>query len=228
MSWADLVRLYEITTQVAARSLRPSYNIAPTQIVPIVRRTRDGADRELATARWGLIPFWWKDIKVGYNLINARAETVDSKPSFREAFRWRRCLVPADGFYEWKPIEGRRKQPYYIKLPNDPPLAFAGLWDAWKSPDGVRIESCAIVVTEANDQLREVHDRMPVILDPRAADAWLEVDRPPADAKALLRPYASGLAIEPVSTRVNNVKNDDASLIEPDQQRRGANDWTGS
>lgn len=214
--WSELVELYRIAVDTAPLNLPPRYNIAPTQDVPIVRRMQDGNDRELVTVRWGLVPFWAKDIKIGYNLINARAETIDTKPSFREAFKRRRCLVPADGFYEWRATTARRKQPYYITLPDDDTMAFAGLWEAWKSPEGVPIESCTIIVTAANSQLHEIHDRMPVILDPDAADAWLDVARPLTDAKALLQPYAGELVLNPVSTRVNAVKNDDAALIAPD------------
>lgn len=215
LSWSDLVELYRITAAATPLNIEASYNVAPTQSVPIVRRARGSGERELAMVRWGLVPFWAKDLKVGYSLINARAETVDTKASFREAFAKRRCLVPANGFYEWRAGAGKVKQPYYITRPDRRPLAFAGLWESWQGPAGERIESCALVVGEANAQLRPVHDRMPAILDAEAAEAWLDTQRPPVEVKPLLRPYAGDLAITPVGRGVNNARNDDPSLIEP-------------
>lgn len=215
LSWSDLVELYRITVDTPGRNIQASYNVAPTQSVPIVRRAQGTGERELALVRWGLVPFWAKDVKVGYSLINARAESVETKASFREAFAKRRCLVPASGFYEWRAGAGKVKQPFYITRPDRRPLAFAGLWESWQGPAGECIESCAIVVGEANAQLWPVHDRMPVILDAEAAEAWLDRQRPPAEAKPLLRPYAGDLAITPVGRGVNSAGNDDPSLIEP-------------
>ena len=160
---------YSITTPVEALSrlfrftgplpnLRPRYNVAPTQQVPIVRRARDNSARELAQMRWGLIPFWAKDMSIGYKLINARAEGIDAKPSFREAFkRGRRCLIAADGFYEWEK-KGTPKQPWRITLEDGEPFAFAGLWEHWeKAPGGVPVESCTIITTAANALVAKLH-----------------------------------------------------------------------
>jgi putative SOS response-associated peptidase YedK len=211
--WSELVEIYRLAESLSPSNFPARYNIAPTQDVPIVRPI-DGDERELILARWGLIPFWAKDIKIGYRTINARAETVDSKPSFRDAFKRRRCLIAADGFYEWKPLGGRKKQPYYITLPRDRPFAFAGLWEAWKSPEGEKIESCTIIVTAANEQLEPIHDRMPVILEPDQFDAWLDTSSPLDDARALLQPFDGEMTAYPVSQRVNNVRNDDPGCIE--------------
>ena len=146
---------------------RPSYNIAPTQNVVCVR---DGEEREFFKARWGLIPSWAKDAKIGSSCINARVETVDTKPAFRSAFKKRRCLVMADGFYEWRPSD---KQPFFISLKSGEQMAFAGLWESWKSPDGP-VESCTICTTDANDMMGHLHDRMPIILPRHAVDHWLD------------------------------------------------------
>ena len=154
-------------------NLRPRYNIAPTQTVPIVRQ-KDGGGRELALVRWGLIPSWAKEAGIGGRLINARAETVAEKPAFRGAFRKRRALVPADGFYEWRKREGDRpKQPLLVRRRDGQPFAFAGLWEHWRGPEG-EVETCTILTTEANAALAPIHDRMPVILDPACYDRWLD------------------------------------------------------
>jgi putative SOS response-associated peptidase YedK len=208
------VRLYRIALPATPLNIPARYNIAPTQRVPIVRRIRDREERELVILRWGLVPFWAKDAKVGYSLINARAETIDRKPSFRTAFKQRRCLVAADGFYEWMATGGGRKQPHFITLPDDQPFAFAGLWESWVGKEGKRIESCVIVVCEATEPLRAIHDRMPVILPPERFDEWLDVARPLEAASALLRPYRGPLLVYPVSNRVNSPQNDDVSFIE--------------
>jgi putative SOS response-associated peptidase YedK len=193
----------------------PRYNIAPTQPVPIVRRL-DQSKRELAVARWGLIPSWAKDAKIGNRLINARGETIAEKPSFRSAFRKRRCLVPADGFYEWKKIDGG-KQPHFIHLRDEEPFAFAGLWEQWTDPeDGEVIESCTIVTTEANALMRTLHDRMPVIMPPKVYDRWLDSATQDLDAlKGLLRPYPSEeMAAYPVSAYVNNPRHEGPKCVE--------------
>lgn len=196
-------------------NLAPRYNVAPTQAVPIVRRSDDGG-RQLAMARWGLVPFWAKDLKVGYRMINARAETVAEKPAFRAAFKARRCLIPADGFYEWK-AEAGGKQPYLIRLESSEPFAFAGLWERWTEPEsGERIESCAIIVTSANELVARVHDRMPVILAPNDHDPWLYGESERDDLQQLLAPYpAEAMTACPVSKAVNSPKNDGPELIEP-------------
>ena len=202
-------------------NLPARYNIAPTQHVPIVRLDRE-AMRELKSVRWGLIPFWAKDAAIGNRLINARAEGLAEKPSFRAAFRARRCLVPADGFYEWQATP-RGKRPYRIGLRGGAPealplFAFAGLWEHWaKAPDGIAVESCTIVTTEANELLRPIHERMPVILAAEDYAAWLDPAAPAEAALALLKPYpAAAMLAYRVSTRVNSVRFDDALCILPE------------
>jgi putative SOS response-associated peptidase YedK len=177
-------------------------------------RQKDGGGRELALVRWGLIPAWAKEASIGGRLINARSETVAEKPAFRSAFRKRRCLVPADGFYEWRKREGGGpKQPMLVRRRDGAPFAFAGLWEHWRGPEG-EVQTCTILTTEANAVLAPIHDRMPVILDPAAYDRWLDPARP--GAEELLRPCSDGwLEAFPVSTRVNNVRNDVAELIAP-------------
>jgi putative SOS response-associated peptidase YedK len=172
--------------------------------------------RELAMLRWGLVPFWAKDLKIGYRTINARAETVASKPAFRAAFRQRRCLIPADGFYEWKTQSGG-KQPYYIRLKHNHLFAFAGLWEHWKSETGEIMESCTIIVTNANELVRSIHDRMPVILNPNDYETWLLPSKNSTDyLTALLKPYpAEQMTAYSVNVSVNNPKHEDPSCIEP-------------
>ncbi|MDD5410207.1 MAG: SOS response-associated peptidase [Methylobacter sp.] len=199
----------------ALPELRPRYNIAPTQNIPIVRE--EEGKRRFALARWGLIPHWAKDMKIGYSTINARAETVASKPAFRNAFRHRRCLIPADAFYEWQAIPGSKvKQPWFIALRDREPMAFAGLWERWHSPEGDELESCSIIVTDANELMRPIHERMPVILAPEDWSAWLEPDAMNAQAlQNLLKPYsAEDMAAWPVSTKVNSLRNDSAECLE--------------
>jgi putative SOS response-associated peptidase YedK len=166
--------------------------------------------------RWGLVPFWAKDLKVGFSNINAKAEGIDTKPAFREAFNRRRCLIPFDCFYEWKKL-GKDRQPYAVGLAERRLMALAGLWETWRSPAGERVRSFAIVTTAANALLAEVHDRMPVILAPHNWPAWLgESPAVPEQLKSLLVPYpAEGMIIWPVDKRVGNVVNKDPSLIEP-------------
>jgi len=160
--------------------------------------------------RWGLIPFWAKDANVGYKMINARAETVAEKPAYRESFKSRRCLIPADGFYEWK-REGKTKQPYHFGMRDDSLFAFAGILDRWKNPQGEVIETCLVITTKPNALLADVHDRMPVILPIGHYDLWLDPGfKQTDDLKELLRPFEAELMKRyPVSTRVNLVKNDD-------------------
>jgi putative SOS response-associated peptidase YedK len=186
------------------------HNIAPTQPVAAIRSAARPGQRELVRLRWGLIPSWAEDKKIGARLINARAETAAEKPAFRSAFRHRRCLLPADGFYEWQRRDGK-KQPFYLRLREDRPFAFAGLWETWTSPEGEVIESATVLTTEANDTVRPVHDRMPVILAPADYERWLDpaVQKPDV-LQPLLRPYpAVELVAYPVSTWVNDPKHDD-------------------
>ena len=214
---AEVVR--DLFNYLERPNLGPRANIAPTQEVAAVRLGADGA-RHFVRLRWGLVPAWAKDAGMGARMINARAETLAEKPAFRDAFRARRCLIAADGFYEWK-SEGGAKQPYRIARADGAPFAFAGIWERWdKSPNGgpggAPLETCSIVTTEANTRLSEIHPRMPVILDPGAFAAWLDPATPPAEARALLAPYpAEGLVAYRVTRRVNAVANDDLGLIEP-------------
>jgi putative SOS response-associated peptidase YedK len=217
---------YSITTPVEAlrrlfgfagpaRNLAARYNVAPRQDVPVVRAAGDGV-RALAMLRWGLVPSWAKDPGIGDRLINARSETAHEKPSFRAAFKSRRCILPADGFYEWKK-EGGVKQPYRICLDDGGPFGLAGLWERWSDPAGGVLETCAILTTEANAQVRPIHHRMPVILDPGDHAAWLDADGiDTVAARALARPFEEGrLVAYPVSRHVNAARNDDAACIEP-------------
>jgi putative SOS response-associated peptidase YedK len=196
--------------------MQPRYNIAPTQPVAAVRVSPGSQAREIVMLRWGLIPFWAKDPKIGAQLINARSETVAQKPSFRAAFRRRRCLVIADGFYEWQKQNGA-KQPYFIHLREPRPFAFAGLWEHWKDPDASVLESCTLLTTEPNDFLRPVHNRMPVILYPGDYDLWLDPEvQQPDLLQPLLRPYpARDMSAYPVSRLVNSPGNDTPRCIEP-------------
>ena len=187
------------------------FNIAPGQMIPVVRDMGQG--RELATLKWGLIPSWAKDPNIGVKLINARAETLAAKSAFRGAYRRRRCLVPADAFYEWKPIGGR-KQPYCIRMADQTPFGMAGLWEHWMNPSGPAVETCTIITTDANALVRDLHERMPVILAQGDYAAWLDAGN--AKAQELLKPFPpEQLEIYPVSLRVNNVKNDDAECLAP-------------
>jgi putative SOS response-associated peptidase YedK len=199
----------------APADLKARYNVAPTQIIPIVRQ--EGEGRRFSLARWGLIPHWAKEMDTGYSTINARAETVATKPAFRSAFRHRRCLVPADGFYEWQAVPGSKvKQPYFIGLRDQEPMALAGLWERWQSPQGDELESCSIIVTVANDLMRPIHDRMPVILDPADWNAWLAPDAGDLGMlQSLLRPFpAEAMTARPVSTRVNSPRTDVPECLE--------------
>lgn len=192
----------------------PRYNIAPTQPIAVVRLSE--GRREFALLRWGLIPGWVKDPREFSLLINARGESVLEKPAFQSAMRYRRCLIPFDGFYEWKRT-GKRKQPHYIHARNGGPMAFAGLWESWMGPNGEEMETAAIVTTAANHQLAPLHDRMPAILPPEAFDLWLDHRTTDAEtAAALIAPAREDLLdVHPVSDRVNQAANDDAALIEP-------------
>lgn len=193
------------------------FNIAPTQPVAVVRMAPEGGGprRELVWLHWGLIPSWAKDPKIGGRMINARAETAPEKPAYRAAFRRRRCLVAADGFYEWQGTGGR-KRPYFIRMRNDRPFAMAGLWEHWTSPDGTEIPSCTLLTTTANDRIRSIHDRMPVILSPDDYDRWMDpAEQRPEAVAPLLRPYPSdAMEAYPVSTYVNKPTNDDPHCIE--------------
>lgn len=192
------------------------YNLAPTESAWACALGRDGR-RHLQVLRWGLVPHWSKGPDSRYSMINARAETVHRKPAYRDAFRHRRCVIPADGFYEWRPL-ARGKQPYYIRRKDGRPMAFAGLWEHWKDREsGEVIDSCTIIVTDPNELVRPIHDRMPVILEPEAFERWLEPQARDLQALlALLRPApGEGLEAYPVSKAVNNPRNDGPELIRP-------------
>jgi putative SOS response-associated peptidase YedK len=203
--------LFDATNLVQIDS-RPRYNIAPGQNILAARNSTSG-ERILTTMQWGLIPFWAKEKKTGYSMINARAETVAEKPAFKRAYRQRRCLIAADGFYEWKK-EGSEKQPYFFHMKDKSPLAFAGLWEHWEG-GGESLDSCAIIVTTANKVLAPVHDRMPVIIPPDAYDLWLNPDvEEPERLSSLLVPFApeqmEGFAVD---KRVNVPSIDTRELI---------------
>jgi putative SOS response-associated peptidase YedK len=197
-------------------TLEPRYNLAPGQEAPVV--VEEGA-KVLKPMRWGLVPYWAKEASIGYKMINARAETLAQKPSFKKSFREKRCLVLADGFYEWHKLKGKRTGiPMRFILKSREPFAFAGLWDAWKRPEGDILLSFTIITTEANELLRSVHDRMPVILRPRDEDKWLDPDLKNIDRLfPLLVPYPSDMMEGyEVSTLVNSPKNDVPECILPE------------
>lgn len=197
----------------------PTFNAAPQSTQPVVRLNADTGKREFTLMRWGLVPFWAKDQKLGLSTINARAEEAASKPAFREAMKKRRCLIPADAFYEWqRPQPGadlKTRRPFAFALANDEPYAFAGLWERWKPIEGPVLETFTILTTDPNEVAEKVHNRMPVILDPRDYDRWMQPgdpSRPPID---LLRPYAAEkMRLWPVNSRVGNVRNNDPQLLE--------------
>ncbi len=217
---------------------RPSFNVAPTRPVLALRAGKAGG-RELGALRWGLIPSWSKGPDRRFSMINARAETLASKPAYRSAFKRRRCLIPAEGFYEWRAAgaseaqgehlsqsqgkarsrsrsRSKAKQPFFIHRKDGTPILLAGLWEYWRPEDGEPVRSCTIVVTDANDAIAAIHDRMPVVLEQDAMDAWLDPENADTDAlQALLRPSpASDWALDPVSQRVNSPRNDAPDLIE--------------
>jgi putative SOS response-associated peptidase YedK len=193
----------------------PRYNISPSQPVAVIANNQRD---ELDFFVWGLIPSWAKDPSIGDRMINARAETLAEKPSFRSAFRRRRCLIPATGFFEWQQVPGQKsKQPMHIRLQSGAPFAFAGLWESWSSPDGSLVLSCTIITTQPNELMAPIHNRMPVILPAAAYDAWLDPGEPPASTlSALLKPYPAGeMTAYPVSTLVNSPANDLPGTIQP-------------
>jgi|SRR5215831_13382128 len=185
-------------------------NIAPTQEAPVIRATRDGAAREVAMLRWGLVPFWAKDPSIGHKLINARSESALEKPAFREAFRARRCAIPASGFYEWTGVP-KHRVPHAITVEGRPIVAFAGLWERWKGANGQRLETYTILTTAANAFVAPMHDRMPAILAEHDIDAWLTA--PPEEAAKLVRPYPDGALRErEVSRAINDPRNETGQL----------------
>jgi putative SOS response-associated peptidase YedK len=209
---ADLQDLFSLSEPPPA-DLTPRYNIAPSQPVAVVANHES---RKLELFRWGLIPAWAKDPKIGNQMINARAETVAEKPAFRAAFKKRRCLILADGFYEWK-RGATPKTPMYFQVEGGRPFAFAGLWETWASPDQALIHSCTIITTSANALVAPIHDRMPVILAPEAYSVWLSPGELPApEALGLLQPYAPAkMSVRAVSPLVNNPSHDSPECVRP-------------
>jgi putative SOS response-associated peptidase YedK len=202
---AEMKKMFRVDTMP---ELVPRYNIAPTQLSPIVIATEEG--RSIHMARWGLVPSWSRDLSLGAGMINAPAETLDQKPEYRTIVDAQRCLVPASGFYEWQ-TKGAKNQPYKMAPRNRALFAFAELWERWKPEVGEPVKTFTIITTQSNKLLRDVHDRMPVIIAPADYQRWLTA---PADtAKKMLVPYTSGMTTAPVSDRVSSVKNDDAELL---------------
>lgn len=190
-----------------------SYNIAPTQNILAIRTSSKTGQAEYALLHWGLVPFWAKTAKTTFPLINARAEGIEKKPSFRSPFRHRRCIIPASGFFEWKLLEGH-KQPYFVRPANGGYFAMAGIWDHWQGEDGKTEYSCAIITTEANTMMREIHDRMPLILEQGDLGTWLDPDTEQETALAMLLPYQDGIMeAYPVSSKVNNAKNNGPDCV---------------
>jgi putative SOS response-associated peptidase YedK len=214
LAWSDIVRLYRLSLpEEPPERLKENYNVAPTQVMPIIRPAGNG--RELVMAGWGLIPFWLKPQDLGkqpYSTINARSDRIRTAPTYREPFKNRRCLVPATGWYEWQDIGAKRKRPYHMR-PKASPFAFAGVYDVWKGDGGRTITSFAIVVTDAAPSIAQYHDRMPVVLDDADFDLWMRGT--PDQAAALMKPYAGEIEAWEVPVEVGNVKNNRPELMEP-------------
>jgi putative SOS response-associated peptidase YedK len=219
----EIIPLYNLANIPYSKldNIPARYNIAPSQDVAVIRSGENDAGtmmRTLDMLRWGLVPSWAKDLKIGYSLINAMAETVSAQASFREAFKRRRCIIPADGFYAWKKVDGGTKQPYCIGMKGGEPFGFAGLWEQWTDREsGETVRSCAIITTTPNELVAPIHNRMPVILHPADNAAWLgEAPGELATFGALLRPYPAGrMSMWPVDKRIANVKNQGRELAEP-------------
>jgi putative SOS response-associated peptidase YedK len=211
---ADVARWFGTTGPLP--NSRPRYNAAPTQDIAVVRFNPETKERTLDTLRWGLVPYWAKDVKIGYTTINAKAETVAEKPAFREAFKSRRCLIPADGFYEWQKLDAKTKQPYAIVMKDRSLFGFAGLWERWKDKaSGEVVRSFTFITTTPNEVCAPIHDRMPVIVDPANYGKWLgEEPTDPVRLLSLLKPFpAEQMEAYPVSTAVGNAKNDEPGLL---------------
>ncbi|MEO6726117.1 MAG: SOS response-associated peptidase [Blastocatellia bacterium] len=201
--------------------IHPRYNVAPSQMVPVIRQIgRQIGEREMVGCKWGLIPFWAKDPAIGNKLINAKAETLAEKPSFKHALSQRRCLIPADGFYEWQKKGKAPSQPMYVRRRDGGLFAFAGLWEEWKAPDGTgvgeRLQTCTIITTEPNELISQFHHRMAVVLKPDEEAAWLDLKMKPADVLPLLKPYdLDDMEAFPVARAVNSPAFEDASCVAP-------------
>lgn len=199
----------------APPDISPRYNVAPTQQVWIIREAATGG-RHLSSVRWGLVPHWAKDLSIGSRMINARCETVHEKPAFRQAIRSRRCIVPASGFFDWATTP-TGKIPHYVTMRDGSPLAFAGIWESWKTPEGEPLETCAILTTAANNLIAPIHDRIPVILHPTEFDHWLDRSlNNPEKLQRFYQPYPAELLQEwEVSTIVNNASHETPETIAP-------------
>jgi len=198
----------------------PTFNAAPQSVQPVVRQSRETGGREFALLRWGLVPFWARDAKLAYSTFNARAEEAAGKPAYREALKKRRCLVPADYFYEWQRVDAKTKHPFAVGLRSGEPYALAGLWERWQPKEGDALETFTILTTDPNELMETIHNRMPVIVERKDYDRWLDASdpaRPPVD---LLRPYpAEKMEVWPVSARVGNVRNNDAELLAREESK---------
>jgi putative SOS response-associated peptidase YedK len=200
-------------------NLPPRYNVAPTQDAPVLRLDKEG-HRELIQMRWGLVPSWAKDLSEGARAINARAESVATKSTFRDAFLRRRCLIPTDGFFEWEK-KGKVRQPWWIAPAEGGLMALAGVWERWRSPEGGIVRTYAVITTDANELVLRLHDRMPVVVPPEDFPAWLDRATPPDQLKNIMRPYPSErITAHPVSRRLNDVRNDDLDCIAPVSEDR--------
>jgi len=208
---STIIKIFQAQYNGVSFDYSKRYNIAPSQDILVILPNEE--TREISFMLWGLIPHWAKDASIANKLINARAETVDQKPSFKISFLHRRCLIPADGFYEWQKKTGQ-KIPLRITLPNQKLFAFAGIWAQWRSPQGQAIHSCSIITSDANEQIKKIHNRMPVILSEESAyHTWLTAENPGA-LKELMLPYGGPLVVYPVSSQVNSPNNDFPSLID--------------
>jgi putative SOS response-associated peptidase YedK len=198
-------------------ALEEHYNVAPSSLVPLVRERPKGRDAMLAS--WGLVPSWASDPSIGHRLINARDDSLETKPAFRDSYRQRRALMPADLFYEWQVVDGRKgRQPWCVRQPDAEPFAFGALWERWKprgQSAGEWLITCVIITTEPNELLATIHDRMPLIIAPEDYDAWLHPATSPDVVEKLVRPWSGPLEAWPVGMRVNSPQNDDAECIEP-------------
>lgn len=199
----------------------PSYNIAPSQLVPVIRNNDETQKREIVPLQWGLIPFWAKDKSIGFKTINARSETLAEKPSFKAAYQYRRAIIPASGFIEWQRVGKKKKQPFAMTLADkDAPMGFAGLWESWENPDVTQsevIETFTIITTEANELVSQVHDRMPVILQPADFEVWMNAGQQDSGAlKHLLIPYpAQQMQAHPINPLINSVANNSLEYLAP-------------
>lgn len=213
LTWQQIYTLYTLPVSTSRLDPQPRYNGAPTQDFALCRLDENGT-RSMAVLRWGLVPFWAKDVKIGARLINARAETVHEKPAFRSAFRARRCLIPSNGWFEWKRTGGG-KQPYFLALESSAPVSFAALWEQW-GRDGQHIESFTIITTEASPGLTDIHDRQPAVVDPDDFTDWLDPGTPQETLKEIIGPpYEGPYEIRPVSDMVNRVANDTPDILTP-------------